>query len=92
MEVNNEGRRVLAHLLNAPDAFLFGKRMGTTPFELLDKAAGSRQPTVPNTVARETVDQLVRAGYLKSPDSIADQPISVKFVLSEEGRKKLSPL
>ena len=39
MELNDECRLVVAHLLAAPDAYVYGKRRGTTPFELRDRAA-----------------------------------------------------
>jgi len=73
----------------APDAYLRGRRYGQLEFELLDKAAEGQPAVFHTKVPRKTVDDLVAAGYIESPDPRTESGV-VTFVLSAAGRKKLS--
>ena len=85
------GRRVLSHLLLAPDAYLFGTRDGDTPFALVDAAAKrSNEPEWLNPLPRAVVMELLAAGLIRD-DTDTNESVNLRFRISVRGRARAAP-
>ena len=89
MQLSDDARRVLSHLGIARDAYLFGKRDGDAPLNMIDNVAIAenrvRVDSLP-LVDRTTVQELLDAGYIND-DSGTIESINVAFKISEAGKK-----
>ena len=97
VQLSDTARRVLTHLAMAPDAYLFGKRDGEDPLNIIDNASvGKGLTSAPaqngpyQTVDRQVVRELLSAGYIQD-DTGTDESVNVVFKISDQGHRLFPP-
>ena len=97
VQLSDTARRVLTHLAMAPDAYLFGQRLGDAPLNIIDNAAAgnvvnsaSAQNGPYPAVDRQVVHELLSAGYIQD-DTGTDESVNVVFKIADQGHRLFPP-